>query len=51
MGFAIRTLTQHRYSERLVDHDIIASVGSKNDSFDNAMAELFNGLYEWELIP
>lgn len=38
-----------RYSERLADNDIVASVGSKGDSFDNAMAESFNGLYKWEL--
>jgi hypothetical protein len=28
----------------------VASVGSKGDSYDNAMAESFNGLYKWELI-
>lgn len=28
----------------------MASVGSKGDSFDNAMAESFNGLFKWELI-
>lgn len=39
-----------RYSERLAENQIIASVGSKGDSFDNAMAESFNGLYKWELI-
>ena len=39
-----------RYSQRLADNDIVASVGSKGDSFDNAMAESFNGLYKWELI-
>jgi putative transposase len=39
-----------RYTERLADNDIVASVGSKGDSFDNAMAESFNGLYKWELI-
>jgi putative transposase len=39
-----------RYSERLASNAIIASVGSKGDSFDNAMAESFNGLYKWELI-
>jgi transposase InsO family protein len=39
-----------RYSERLADNDIVASVGSKGDSFDNAIAESFNGLYKWELI-
>lgn len=39
-----------RYSERLADNDIVASVGSRGDSYDNAMAESFNGLYKWELI-
>jgi putative transposase len=39
-----------RYSQRLADNHIVASVGSKGDSFDNAMAESFNGLYKWELI-
>jgi putative transposase len=39
-----------RYSERLAVNSIVASVGSKGDSFDNAMAESFNGLYKWELI-
>jgi putative transposase len=39
-----------RYSQRLADNNIVASVGSKGDSFDNAMAESFNGLYKWELI-
>jgi putative transposase len=39
-----------RYSERLADNDIVASVGSKGGSFDNAMADSVNGLYKWELI-
>jgi putative transposase len=39
-----------RYSDRLAENEIVASVGSKGDSFDNAMAESFNGLYKWELI-
>lgn len=39
-----------RYSERLAENDIVASVGSKGDSYDNALAESFNGLYKWELI-
>lgn len=38
------------YSERLADNDIVASVGSKGDSYDNALVESFNGLYKWELI-
>ena len=28
-----------RYSERLAENDIVASVGSAGDSYDNAMAE------------
>jgi putative transposase len=39
-----------RYADRLAANDIVASVGSKGDSFDNALAESFNGLYKWELI-
>ena len=39
-----------RYSERLAENDIVASVGSKGDSYDNAMAEAFHSLYKWELI-
>jgi len=39
-----------RYSQRLADNSIVASVGSKGDSFDNAMAESFNGFYKWEFI-
>ena len=39
-----------RYSERLDENDIVASVGSRGDSYDNAMAEAFNSLYKWELI-
>jgi putative transposase len=39
-----------RYSQRLQDHGVTASVGTKGDSYDNALAESFNGLYKWELI-
>jgi transposase InsO family protein len=39
-----------RYADRLVVNDIVASVGSRGDSYDNALAENFNGLYKWELI-
>jgi putative transposase len=38
------------YTERLAENDIVASVGSRGDSYDNSMAESFNGLYKWELI-
>ena len=39
-----------RYTERLADAGAVASVGSKGDSYDNALAESFNGLYKAELI-
>ena len=39
-----------RYSERLVEAGIEPSVGSKGDSYDNALAETINGLYKAELI-
>ncbi len=39
-----------RYSERLNEAEIVASVGSKGDSYDNALAEPFNDLYKTELI-
>ena len=39
-----------RYADRLAANDVVASVGSKGDSYDNALAESFNGLYKWELI-
>jgi transposase InsO family protein len=39
-----------RYTERLVQAGIKPSVGSKGDSYDNALAETINGLYKAELI-
>jgi putative transposase len=39
-----------RYSERLADAGIEASVGSKGDSYDNALAEAINSLYKSEVI-
>ena len=38
-----------RYSERLAENDIVASVGSTGDSYDNAMAEA-RSLFKWEPI-
>jgi putative transposase len=38
------------YTERLEEAGAVASVGSKGDSYDNALAESFNGLYKTELI-
>src|SRR5665811_857051 len=34
-----------RYTERLADAGAVNSVGSKGDSYDNALAESVNGLY------
>lgn len=39
-----------RYSERLSEVGIEPSVGSVDDSCDNALAETINGLYKAELI-
>jgi len=39
-----------RYTERLADIGALASVGSRGDSYDNALAETVNGLYKTELI-
>jgi transposase InsO family protein len=39
-----------RYTERLAEAGAVASVGSRGDSYDNAMAETINGLYKTEVI-
>jgi putative transposase len=39
-----------RYTSRLAEAGAIASVGSKGDSYDNALAESIIGLYKAELI-
>jgi putative transposase len=39
-----------RYTERLAEAGIEPSVGSKGDSYDNALAETVNGLYKAEMI-
>ncbi len=39
-----------RYTERLAEAGIEPSVGSKGESYDNALAETINGLYKAELI-
>jgi transposase InsO family protein len=39
-----------RYTERLADAGIEASVGSKGDSYDNALAESVNALFKTEII-
>ena len=38
------------YTERLAQAGIKPSVGSCGDSYDNALAEMINGLYKAELI-
>jgi putative transposase len=39
-----------RYTERLAEAGAAASVGSRGDSYDNALAESVGGLYKTELI-
>jgi len=39
-----------RYTERLAEAGVDASVGSVGDSYDNALAETINGLYKTEII-
>ena len=39
-----------RYTDRLADAGAVTSVGSKGDSYDNALAETIIGLYKTELI-
>ncbi|MFD7012609.1 IS3 family transposase, partial [Rhodococcus jostii] len=39
-----------RYTDRLDEADAVASVGSRGDSYDNALAEAYNSLFKAELI-
>jgi putative transposase len=39
-----------RYTERLAEAGVVTSVGSRGDSYDNALAETVHGLYKAELI-
>ena len=39
-----------RYTQRLAEEGAVASVGSRGDSYDNALAEAVNSLYKAELI-
>lgn len=39
-----------KYTERLAEVGALTSVGSKGDSYDNALAETVNGLFKTELI-
>ena len=42
--------TSIRYTERLVEAGLHASIGTVGDSYDNALAEAVNGLYKAELV-
>lgn len=42
--------TSIRYSDRLAEIGIAASIGSVGDSYDNAMAEALNGSFKAELV-
>lgn len=42
--------TAIRYAQTLAEENAVASVGSKSDSYDKAMAEAFNSLYKAELV-
>jgi len=39
-----------RYTERLADAGAVCSVGSRGDSYDNALAESVIGLYKTEVV-
>ena len=39
-----------RYTQRLGEAGAVASVGSTGDSYDNALAEAFNSLFEAEIV-
>ncbi|BAE46132.1 putative transposase (plasmid) [Rhodococcus erythropolis PR4] len=39
-----------RYTDRLAEADAVASVGSRGDSYDNALAGAYNSLFKAELI-
>jgi putative transposase len=39
-----------RYTQRLAGAGAVASVGSRGDSYDNALAEAFNSLFKAELV-
>ncbi len=38
------------YTQRLAEANLVPSVGSVGDSYDNALAETINGLYKAEVI-
>ncbi len=42
--------TSHDFAQVLDDHDVLASIGSVGDAYDNAMAESFVDSFKTELI-
>jgi putative transposase len=42
--------TSIRYTDRLIEAGLQASIGTIGDSYDNALAETVNGLYKAELV-
>jgi putative transposase len=38
------------YTQRLAEANLVPSVGSVGDSYDNALAETINGLYKAEVV-
>lgn len=42
--------TSVRYGERLAEAGAVTSVGSRGDSYDNALAEAVNSTYKTELV-
>ena len=38
------------YTQRLAEANLVPSVGSVGDSYDNALAKIINGLYKAEVI-
>ena len=39
-----------RYTERFAANGVVSSVGSRGDSYDNALVETMNGVYKTELV-
>ena len=50
IGFMLWSDRNYQLGERLAQAGIEPSVGSRGDSYDNALAETINGLYKTELI-
>ncbi len=42
--------TSYDYAQTLDDHDVLASIGSVGDAYDNALAESFVDSFKTELI-